>query len=545
MKNHIDFPGFLYLYFKDFFISIQSYCWMIWFFGSIIFMLSYLYMVKKNTKTVFCFVFIFLGMFFFRLPSFMQYSYNPDESEFLSSINLLSNNIQYWKVTDTYTSGPLNTIPFIFFSFFGIKWNYFSFRLINVCFIQFPALILVYHTLKCFFDNKQTQIIIFPVVLFFTFLSTNELIMYSSEQIPNLLLILSIYCLAKYSINNNKMATLFFGAFVLGLIPLAKFQYLLLAGFIAVIYISVLYKQKKIKQIFRIVPVFALPVLLTMLVIICNHSFYDAYISYIKMNFIIAKEGLGYNIPFPESLLNVFYLLRINLEFKVVFFAAFILLGYQIFFNRNKITLDTKFPIIVLLFFLLAYFTVIKTGNLFYHYLFIFICPIVIIYSYLYYVNLGNKIFVRLYCSIFVLVFIYANYQNRYFIEDIYRKINDTYLPVSNLVNSIDKPNNKIAVWGWNTKLYVETNSIQATRDPHIFNQVYESRYSEYFLKRYLSDIEKNKPAIFVDAVPGFYFKDLKYRHENYQDINLYINKYYEKVATIDSIRVYRLRKWN
>jgi hypothetical protein len=116
-------------------------------------------------------------------------------------------------------------------------------------------------------------------------------------------------------------------------------------------------------------------------------------------------------------------------------------------------------------------------------------------------------------------------------------------LPASEIINTLEKTNKKIAVWGWNTKLYMETNSIQATRDPHIFNQVYESKYNEFFLRRYLLDIEKNKPALFIDAVPGFYFKDLKYRHENYSDIYLYINKNYEKIVTVDSIRIYRIKK--
>lgn len=543
MRNHIDYPGFLYAFFKELFISIQPYCWMVWFLGGIIFMLSYLYVTRKNTNKVFYFVFVFLGLLFFRLPSFMQYSYNPDESEFLSSINLLSNNIQYWKITDTHTTGPLGTIPFVLLSYVGLKWNYFSFRLINVCFIQFPSLVLMYYTFKYFFDNKQTQIILFPVVLFFTFLSTNELIMYSSEQIPNLLLILSIFCLIKYNYNNTKKITLVFGAFVLGLIPLAKFQYLFLAGFIFALYLYALLSKKMYKQVCSIILVLIFPTIIAILITIRNHSFQDACISYIKMNFVIAKEGLGYNVPFPESLLNVLYLLQINLEFKVLFFALFVLFGYHILFNKDKISLSARSSIIIFLFFMLAYFTVIKTGNLFYHYLFIFICPVVVIYGYLYYENQRNRFFSKLYYMIFFLLFIYANYQNKYFIDDIYRKIDDTYLPVSKLINSIDKSNNKMAVWGWNTRLFVETSSIQATRDPHIFNQVYKSRYSEYFFKRYLSDIKESKPAIFVDAVPGFYFKDLKYRHENYPDINSYITEYYEKVATADSVRIYRLRK--
>jgi hypothetical protein len=542
MKNYLDYPGELYLFFKEVFILIQPYYWNIWFLSSIIFMLFYLYQLQKQTHSFFYFLYLFVGLLFFRLPSFMQYSYNPDESEFLSSINLLSNNIHYWKVTDTYTSGPLNSIPFVLFSALGIQWNYFSFRLINVCFIQFPTLVLSYYTLKHFFNNNQTKSVIFPIVLFYTFLSTNELVMYTSEQIPNLLLVLSIYCFTRYYFN-NKIFFLFFSVFVLGFVPLAKFQYLLLVGFTMATYLFILLKTNLFKQTIFVALIFIIPTISTIFILIYNHSIQDAYISYIKMNFLIAKQGLGYNIPFPNSLLNVFYLLRVNIEFKILFVALFILLTYHLLLNKNNFPLTSNIVLAVLFFFILAYLTVIKTGNLFYHYLFIFICPILAICIYLYYVNLDNKNFVKLYCILPFLLFIYSNYQNKYFIDDVYKKINNIYLPASEIINTLEKTNKKIAVWGWNTKLYMETNSIQATRDPHIFNQVYESKYNEFFLRRYLLDIEKNKPALFIDAVPGFYFKDLKYRHENYSDIYLYINKNYEKIVTVDSIRIYRIKK--
>lgn len=505
-------------------------------------MLFYIINLRKTAKDIYYFTIILFGLVIFRLPSFMQYSYNPDESEFLSTINLLSNNLSYWTITDTHTSGPLDSIPFVLFSILGIKWNYFIFRFINVTFIQFPTVIFTYYTIRFFFDNITSKTIILPIIFFYTFLSTNELIMYSSEQIPNLLLSISIYFLADFFLNKEKNSKAIIGVIALGLIPYAKFQYILLTGFIFFIFLTIVFKDKNWKLLPYVLIAFFIPTISIIVLLVCNKSFNDAFISYISMNFLIARNGLGYRVPFPDSMLNIFHLLRINIEFKILFISTILQFIYSVITSKQKILNALFFCSFAFL--SVGYLTISKTGNLFYHYLFILICPFVVVQGYLFYLNSGNyKIFCRLHNMLYVSLFIYANFQNKYFIDDIYSKINNDYHTVSKKINSLHRSNHLISVWGWNTKLYIETNSFQSTRDPHTFNQIYNSKYKLYFLNRYLNDIKKNKPFVFVDAVPGFFFNDVKFRHENYTTINAYISMHYLLSDEINGTRIYTLKE--
>ena len=543
MENYIDYPGCFADFFRGCFSSLQPYCWPLWFAGSFVWMAGYFLLVKKKVNDVVFFLAVLVGMLLFRLPSFMQYSYNPDESEFLSCINLLSNQLSYWKHADTHTSGPLDSLPFVWFARAGIPMNYFSFRLINAVFIQFPTIIVLYKLFRFLFLPKDSRIILFPFVLFYVFLSTNELIMYTSEQIPNLLLLISIYCVADYCVNSNKIVSLLAAALLVGMLPLAKFQYSILALFMLVVVLFLLFQQKKYALLLVVLFAASLPVLITIGITLHNGSFSDACISYVKMNIVVSGAGLGFGVPFPESLLNGYHLLKANIEFKVLVIGLFILGLVQLFSNPRKLFAYPTELLLLTIFLVVSYFTIIKTGNLFYHYLYILFTGLAAIVAYFYFLNKDSYTYRIFYFLLFVLLFGYSNYQNSYFIDDVFKKSGNLYTPVSVYLNSLQKPDNKMAVWGWNTRLYVETESFQAVRDPNTFNQLFPSDYREYFIQRYIADMERNTPYLFVDAVPGFYFRDETFRHENHPTMKAYIQSHYRFLKEIDQTRIYTRAK--
>lgn len=540
VENYIDHPGWMFHFFRGHFIDLQTYCWQLWFAGSFIFMAVYLLLVKKEVYSLLFFLFVLFGMLLFRLPSFMQYSYNPDESEFLSCINLLSKDLSFWKHADTHTSGPLDSIPFVLFAKIGIPLNYFNFRCVNAVFIQFPTLLILFNILRIIFSGKDSRILLFPFVLFYVFLSTNELIIYTSEQIPNLLLLISVYCFALYLVNMDRVAALLTAAFLLGMLPLAKFQYSIIAAFAMVVIACMLLQQKKYRLVLLSLLVAALPVLIATGMTLHNGSFGDAIISYVKMNLVISREGLGFGVPFPESLLNVYYLLEVNIEFKVIVFALSVLIAVQLYIDPAKLFTFPRVLSGTLVLLVISYFTIIKTGNLFYHYLYILFPGIAALMGYLFYLLNDNRRYKLFYCLLFVLLFAYSNFRNSYFIEDIYRKINHDYSPAAIYINTLKRPDTKMAVWGWNTRLYIETESCQAVRDPNTFNQTFNSEYSNYFIQRFIADMEHNRPFLFVDAVPGFYFRDEKYRYENNLLMKNYIQSHYRFLLEIDKTRIYK-----
>ncbi len=282
-----------------------------------------------------------------------------------------------------------------------------------------------------------------------------------------------------------------------------------------------------------------IPALTAIGITIYNVSFKDAFISYVHMNVVVSGAGLGFGVPFPESLFNVYYLLKANIEFKVIVIGLFVLGVVQMFRKPHKLFIYPKAFLLLLLFLSISYFTSIKTGNLFYHYLYILFIGMAAVSAWVYFFNKDSCVYRLFYCFLFASLFVYSNFKNSYFIEDVFRKLDCNYTPVSLYLNSLDKPNNKMAVWGWNTRLYIETESFQAVRDPNTFNQSFKSEYKDYFIQRYISDMERNKPYLFVDAVPGFYFKDEKYRYENNQNMKDYIQRHYRFLREIDKTRIY------
>ncbi len=105
------------------------------------------------------------------------------------------------------------------------------------------------------------------------------------------------------------------------------------------------------------------------------------------------------------------------------------------------------------------------------------------------------------------------------------------------------QPGDRVAVWGWDSQIYVETQLPQATRESHSTRQLWESSQRDsYYRPRYLDDLRRNQPAFFVDAVgPGAFFFDQRERdgHEAFEDLRNYIAKHYRLMHSADHLRIY------
>lgn len=190
----------------------------------------------------------------------------------------------------------------------------------------------------------------------------------------------------------------------------------------------------------------ALPFLVAIGMTLHNGSFGDACISYVKMNLVVSREGLGFGVPFPERLLNVYYLLKANIEFKVVVFALPVLVAVQLYqIRQNFLHIQRCFQEHIACYKLLYHH---QDQPLLYHYLYILFPGIADMLGYLFYLLKDDRRYKLFYCMLFVLLFTYSNFRNSYFIEDIYRKINHDYTPVAMYINKLKRPDTKMAVLG-------------------------------------------------------------------------------------------------
>jgi hypothetical protein len=75
--------------------------------------------------------------------------------------------------------------------------------------------------------------------------------------------------------------------------------------------------------------------------------------------------------------------------------------------------------------------------------------------------------------------------------------------PIVRLLERFVKPGQAVALWGGNMRALVEVGARLGTRDAHIERQVEASRQRDYYLSRWLYDVEVNRPPVLVDSTPG------------------------------------------
>jgi hypothetical protein len=113
--------------------------------------------------------------------------------------------------------------------------------------------------------------------------------------------------------------------------------------------------------------------------------------------------------------------------------------------------------------------------------------------------------------------------------------------PVAAEILRYTTPDDSLTVWGWMSRYYVFTQLRQATREAHTVYQIQWTPQIDYFRSRYLADLNRSRPAVFVDAVgPGnFVFQDRSLAHESFDALRDFVAKNYHLVSEIHGCRIY------
>lgn len=104
------------------------------------------------------------------------------------------------------------------------------------------------------------------------------------------------------------------------------------------------------------------------------------------------------------------------------------------------------------------------------------------------------------------------------------------------------KSGERLGVWGYMPMFWVETGLIQATRDAETSHQIEPNDYRDYYRRRFLRDLLRTQPPVFIDAVgPGnFVYEDRnEMAHETFSELRDYIANNYQLVRDIDGTRIY------
>ena len=99
-----------------------------------------------------------------------------------------------------------------------------------------------------------------------------------------------------------------------------------------------------------------------------------------------------------------------------------------------------------------------------------------------------------------------------------------------------------MAVWGWASEYHVQTGTYPATHELETEGLIRAGPYNDRFRPRFLSDIKRNKPVVFVDAVsPNEFWA--KHRasqgHEIFPELASHIRDNYVLKEEVAGVRIY------
>ncbi len=138
------------------------------------------------------FAVIAVTLLFCRYPTLVDYQLNPDEGEFLSAAHKLFYEGNFFDSVDCGSSGPLNIYPLMLPAVFGFSPDYASSRIL-VLLIAFCVIYLFYRTVRLLAPDSVARIAILPFACALAVFENPNLVHYSSEQIPVLLISLALY----------------------------------------------------------------------------------------------------------------------------------------------------------------------------------------------------------------------------------------------------------------------------------------------------------------------------------------------------------------
>jgi len=99
-----------------------------------------------------------------------------------------------------------------------------------------------------------------------------------------------------------------------------------------------------------------------------------------------------------------------------------------------------------------------------------------------------------------------------------------------------------LGIWGWMPVFWVETGLIQASRDGQTSRQIEAHPRRDYYRARFLQDLVRSRPPVFVDAVgpENFVYEDRsRDGHETFALLDDYIEQNYHLVRELNGTRIY------
>lgn len=487
-------------------------------------------------------------LIYMRLPA-IRYNreLNPDESQMISHALTLWYDPVYWRSVDGTTIGPLDNYWLMVPRLLGFQVNYSSARCMALlCIIL--ALLFFFEAIKDFFGRRAARLALLLPLFLLAFTREADLIHYSSEQLPVLLLSLVTWTFVRLLAGTiRQSAGYYWLGFIAGVIPFSKLQAVPMA-LVLVVCLTIYcwrgastFRQKIRSSALMVAGGLSFP-LLVLNWAAANGVLLDLWDFYILGNLVYAGGG-GSLASMPG---DFFSLLRQSPDF-LFYFLFILLLSAACFVWQRAGALrkaaDKPYGLFIgfaTAYILFSVYAVTKTGNPFGHYLNFCIYPLALLAAWFIGDSQGVKKNLS-YAPILLLGwFVWSDGKAvlHHSVLNRYSSVGATTLGESETTRQIKtytQPGDRMVVWGWQNTYYVEAQLPQGTAENHSERCIYPHPLRERYRSRYLSDLERNRPVVFIDAVGknSLWLQDtLTQRYRSFPKLASYIDAHYVQVGS-------------
>lgn len=467
---------------------------------------------------------------------FAATEYNPDESQFVAGALTLVQDPVFWRAVDGGTAGPLDFYALLPLHWAGFPLDYFSARLAALL-LSWAALLACLRIFRAESRAVPAGLLVLPAAVFFAAGTEPDFVHYSSHHLSLLLVALAVHW------RDRRPWT---AAVTAGLLPWAKLQTAPLAAVLVGwqcwrIWTGPAVAGEKARRSAAVLAAAALPSLLALGLLAAAGQLEHFYRSYLVQSFIYVDGSL----PRSVALRQMWDFARQTGHLPVWLGSIFLLMAGAALIGRRQARSSGDLGGLALLLTAAAIFCIYAPGRASLHYVLLLVLPLTLVLGAL----LGGGPAVlgrRATAGLLLVVLLPLGWRARQpgpemfgqFAEDWRRP----YSMMGSVLRAYRDTAGSLALWGWHNSAYVEAGLPQGTRDTASAWSIFETRQRDYYRARYLADLERNRPGLFVDAVgPGApFFPDRRTQaHETFPALADYVRTHYSLLLDLGHARIY------
>lgn len=495
-------------------------------------------------KTFFLLSTVFLV--FARLPVLVfNRELNADESQMLAQALTLAKDPVYWRSVDGTTGGPLSSYFLIPVALLRGQFDYIAAHIGALSLVVITVFFL-YKALINWFGAVRATLGIFPAILFYGFTRYPDFVHYTSEHFPVALLAASVWLTSlldrKRELSTSQSLLL---GFLLALVPFGKIQAVPLAAAIVAYLFYLIWKTGNWRTLWLICFGGLSTYLLLFVALFLAGVSDDFFTYYIQGNFQYKNDTpLLQNILFQVSQsLNATDILLLFLPLLVTFIDFCLTPS-----DRKASTFKVGWLGAGI--FILGMYAMSRTGSGYTHYLLFLVIPVCLISTQFISWKTDSIASRQLtYLSIVlvssVIVFYLQVKQNGAFNRfesgpDLNRTL--PFTATGTEASKFLTENDWLVVWGWNCQYYVECGTPQGVAENHSIRSIYEHPMRETYQRRFLEDMKRNEPAVFIDATGenSLWLQDtLTQSYRSFPELESYIDHNYTLQSRPDGNRLF------